>query len=258
MRSLSRPLSQAVKRALQHRRANNPNTSEKAKAINQEIDALLEEIRQNQLKEKEQKKTQAKIVQIAKPVTEKTKKSDKKPTSEKQEPQPKKESVIRQEELFVEVVKYESGISHIRNYNANHEIIADTSLKEGKNVQKRTTEDANGNIITHETIMHVHSTPEKHITHRTHQVSEGKVVKPIVQEKKETQQPKEPQQQTVKDTKKQVTSTIYTVPTTVPVNAPVISPNGYTGHEVPQYQYQPSSAYSGTYYYIIPQNRISY
>lgn len=232
-------------------------SSEKAKAINQEIDALLEEIRQNQLKEKEQKKTQAKIVQIAKPVTEKTKKSDKKPTSEKQEPQPKKEAVIRQEELFVEVIKNESGISHIRIYNANHEIIADTSLKEGKNVQKRTTEDAEGNIITHETIMHVHSTPEKHITHRTHQVSEGKVVKPIVQEKK-TQQPKTQQPKAVKDTQKQVTSTIYTVPTTVPVNAPVISPNGYTGHEVPQYQYQPSSAYSGTYYYIIPQNSISY
>lgn len=229
-------------------------SEQKAKAINQEIDALLAEIRQNEKKEKT-KKVEKDVKSVSVPAQ---KKPVEKQITKTTEPTTPKESVIRQEELFVEVIKKEGVISHIRIYNANHEIIADTSLKDGKNIQKRTTEDADGNIITHETIMHVHNTPEKHITRRTYQVSEGKVVKPSLNNEKPKEQPQSIQQKPVKDTQKQITTNAYSVPTMVPVNAPVITQTRYTGYEVPTYHYQPHSAYSGTYYYAVPQNRIGY
>lgn len=219
--------------------------------MNREIEALLTEVKQ-----KEKLKQKEALQKKEKNITKKTQSVQKSVTETK--PLQQKETVIRQEELFVEVIKNEGIISHVRIYDANHEIIADTSLKEGKNVQKRILEDANGNLITHETIMHVHSTPEKHITHRTQQVSEGKILKPESPKKEKKENSLAPKKAASTPQKQFKSKTIYSIPTMIPVDVSGAYQNMYQGHEIPPYHYHPSSAYSGMYYYSAPQNRIGY
>ena len=73
-------------------------------------------------------------------------------------------------------------ISGVRVYNANHDLIADTALREGTSVLTHTLHNTDGSVETHETIMHVRAMPDRHVTKETTQVFEKKKpqIKPFV------------------------------------------------------------------------------
>ncbi len=78
------------------------------------------------------------------------------------------------EELYIEVLKKGGQISSVRVYNANHDLIADTTLREGTSVLTHTLHNTDGSVETHETIMHVRAMPDRHVTKETTQVFEKK------------------------------------------------------------------------------------
>ncbi len=94
---------------------------------------------------------------------------------------------VYKEELYIEVLKKGGKISNVRVYNANHDLIADTFLREGTSVLTHTLHNTDGSVETHETIMHVRSMPDRHVTKETTQVFEKKMPRrmhsaPIIEE----------------------------------------------------------------------------
>ena len=89
---------------------------------------------------------------------------------------------VYKEELYIEVLKKGGQISGVRVYNANHDLIADTALREGTSVLTHTLHNTDGSVETHETIMHVRAMPDRHVTKETTQVFEKKKpqIKPFV------------------------------------------------------------------------------
>ena len=169
--------------------------------------------------------------------------------SEKVEPTITEEHIQR-EELFVEVEKKDGKIAIVRVYDANHNLIADTELRNGKNVITRTTQGADGNTITQETVLYVHATADKHTTYRSESMRDKQTQTTKTQEKLK-QKSKED------NTKQSTTQNQVAVPVTSPATTPIVLQPTYHSAEnngQPIYYQQPSTGYR---YYPIP-NAINY
>ena len=170
--------------------------------------------------------------------------------SEKAEPTVTEEHIQR-EELFVEVEKKDGKIAIVRVYDANHNLIADTELRNGKNVITRTTQGADGNTITQETVLYVHATADKHTTYRSESMRDKQTQTTETQEKlKQKSKESKTEQSTAQDQ--------VAVPVTTPATVPVVLQPTYHSVESnsqPIYYRQPTTGYR---YYPIPNNAINY
>lgn len=170
--------------------------------------------------------------------------------SEKVEPIVTEEHIQR-EELFVEVEKKDGKIAIVRVYDSNHNLIADTELRNGKNIITRTTQGADGNTITQETVLYVHATADKHTTYRSESMRDKQTQTTETQEKLK-QKSKEAQ------IKQSTTQNQVVVPVTTPATVPVVWQPTYHSAESngqPIYYQQPTTGYR---YYPIPNNAVNY
>lgn len=170
--------------------------------------------------------------------------------SEKAEPTVTEEHIQR-EELFVEVEKKDGKIAIVRVYDSNHNLIADTELRNGKNVITRTTQGADGNTITQETVLYVHATADKHTTYRSESMRDKQTQTTETQEKLKQ---KSKESKTEQSTEQNQVAVPVTTPATVPV---VLQPTYHSveSNSQPIYYQQPTTGYR---YYPIPNNAINY